>query len=143
LENFRKLKNELLEKGHTIKSETDSELIAHLIEDHLKTKPRFLDAFSEALKRLEGSYAILAIKADENVILGAKRSFIFMITISLRLLQLSLTSFPKEQKSLGSSTRLSGILNMPKRESSIISCSRRLWSKRRLSKEQYDKTRQS
>ena len=74
LENFRQLKGELLEKGHTIRSDTDSELIAHLIEECLKTKPTFLDAFSETLKRLKGSYAILAIKADENVILGARKS---------------------------------------------------------------------
>jgi len=73
LENFRELKSELLKKGHTIRSDTDSELIAHLIEEYLKTKPTFLDAFSETLKRLEGSYAILAIKADENVILGARK----------------------------------------------------------------------
>ena len=74
IENFRELKSELLKKGHTIRSDTDSEVIAHLIEEYLKTKPTFLDAFSETLKRLEGSYAILAIKADENVILGARKS---------------------------------------------------------------------
>lgn len=53
LENFRELKSELLKKGHTIRSDTDSELIAHLIEEYLKTKPTFLDAFSETLKRME------------------------------------------------------------------------------------------
>jgi len=46
IENFRELKSELLKKGHTIRGDTDSELIAHLIEEYLKTKPRFLDAFS-------------------------------------------------------------------------------------------------
>ncbi|MDI6860309.1 MAG: glutamine--fructose-6-phosphate transaminase (isomerizing), partial [Methanocellales archaeon] len=82
LENFRELKSELLKREHIIRSETDSELIAHIIEEYLKIKPTFLDAFSEALKRLEGSYAILAIKADEKVILGAKKSSPLVLGVS-------------------------------------------------------------
>jgi glucosamine--fructose-6-phosphate aminotransferase (isomerizing) len=67
IENFSELKLELENRGHKFVSKTDTEVIAHLIEETLKEKPslRLADAVREALKRLEGSYALAVISAKE------------------------------------------------------------------------------
>jgi glucosamine--fructose-6-phosphate aminotransferase (isomerizing) len=61
IENFAQLRSELEQKGHTFKSRTDSEIVAHLIEDNLKAGQKFREAVRLALKKLEGSYAIAAV----------------------------------------------------------------------------------
>ncbi|PIY91402.1 glutamine--fructose-6-phosphate transaminase (isomerizing), partial [Candidatus Micrarchaeota archaeon CG_4_10_14_0_8_um_filter_60_7] len=63
IENFQELKAELAAKGHSFKSETDSEVIAHLIEDNYKGDLE--KAAFEAAKRLRGSFAVLAVSAKE------------------------------------------------------------------------------
>ncbi|HDD70073.1 MAG TPA: glutamine--fructose-6-phosphate transaminase (isomerizing), partial [Candidatus Bathyarchaeota archaeon] len=67
IENFSELKQELENLGHVFKSKTDTEVIAHLIEHVWKTKPSLslADAVLEAVKRLEGSYAIAVISPKE------------------------------------------------------------------------------
>jgi glucosamine--fructose-6-phosphate aminotransferase (isomerizing) len=67
IENFADLKLELENRGHVFKSKTDTEVIAHLIEEVLKVNPTLslADAVLEALKRLEGSYAIAVISTRE------------------------------------------------------------------------------
>ena len=72
IENFEELKSELITKGYKFKSQTDSEVIAHLIDDFNK-KMDFEKAVKEAVKRLEGRYAMLAIKAGEHKIIAARR----------------------------------------------------------------------
>ena len=72
IENFEELKNELIAKGYKFKSQTDSEVIAHLIDD-LNKKMDFEKAVKEAVKRFEGRYAMLAIKAGEHKIIAARR----------------------------------------------------------------------
>lgn len=72
IENFQKLKENLVNLGHKFSSETDSEIIAHLIEEHLKKGKSFKESFRLAIQELNGRYAILAIKKDEKIILGAK-----------------------------------------------------------------------
>ncbi len=72
IENFEVLKNELIKKGHTFKSQTDSEVIVHLIEENSK-KMDFETATKEAIKKLEGRFAILTIKAGEEKIIAARR----------------------------------------------------------------------
>lgn len=64
IENYIELGEELKKKGHKFDSQTDSEVIAHLIEEGLKTKD-IEQAFADALKRLEGSFAILAVHESE------------------------------------------------------------------------------
>ncbi len=67
IENFAELGAELQSRGHVLKSKTDTEIIAHLIEDCLKSgnSASFADAVLEAVKRLEGSYSIAAISTRE------------------------------------------------------------------------------
>ncbi len=65
IENYEELKKDLLAKGHRFKSETDSEVIAHLIEEELKGSRNFLSAFKRAIGMLKGSYAVAAITLHE------------------------------------------------------------------------------
>ncbi|ASI99583.1 glutamine--fructose-6-phosphate transaminase (isomerizing) [Thermococcus celer] len=65
IENFAELREELLEKGHRFESDTDTEVIAHLIEDELKSTGDFEGAMRRALLRLRGSFALGIIYADE------------------------------------------------------------------------------
>lgn len=56
IENYHSLRNELKEKGHIFTSETDTEVLAHLIEEYLDGDLRA--AVTRALERVEGSYAL-------------------------------------------------------------------------------------
>ncbi len=67
IENFSELKLEMESNGHVFVSKTDTEVIAHLIEDILgkNSKVTLADAVLEAVKRLDGSYAIAVISTKE------------------------------------------------------------------------------
>ncbi len=74
IENFAEIKKELEESGHVFKSKTDTEVIAHLIEENLKrnTIPTgkenhtgLLGSVMAAVERLQGSYALAAISSHE------------------------------------------------------------------------------
>ena len=67
IENFSELKLELVSRGHIFVSKTDTEVIAHLVEEILKDKPglNLTDAVRETVKRLEGSYALAVVSANE------------------------------------------------------------------------------
>jgi len=74
IENFQALRAELKAAGHTFESETDSEVIVHLITDELKRKNDPVGAFEAAVRRLEGAFAIAAIiEGEEDLLLGARR----------------------------------------------------------------------
>jgi len=64
LENYLDIKERLRVQGHVFKSETDTEVIAHLIEHHLKTKPRLEAAVKAALSEVTGSYAVGVVSAS-------------------------------------------------------------------------------
>jgi len=61
IENYMALKKMLLERGHVFQSSTDTEVIAHLIEEHLKEGVSFLEAFRRAVRSLDGSYALAVV----------------------------------------------------------------------------------
>ena len=67
IENFSELKTEMESRGHTFASKTDTEVIAHLIEQYLKDKPSLglAEAVRETVKRLDGSYALAVVSTSE------------------------------------------------------------------------------
>ncbi len=71
IENFQELKQGLSE--HTFRSETDTEIIAHLIEDQLAFGYDFETAFKKALTRLQGRFAVVAISEKNNYILATRK----------------------------------------------------------------------
>ncbi|MGB2693059.1 MAG: glutamine--fructose-6-phosphate transaminase (isomerizing) [Thermodesulfobacteriota bacterium] len=75
VENYVDLKNELEKKGYKFYSDTDTEVIAHLIEDMLASGLNFVDAAREAFRRLEGSYAIAVISDTDPDKVIATRKF--------------------------------------------------------------------
>jgi glucosamine--fructose-6-phosphate aminotransferase (isomerizing) len=75
IENFYDLKLELENRGHIFKSKTDTEVIAHLVEEVLKANPALslTNAVLETVKKLVGSYAIAVISTKEpNKIICAR-----------------------------------------------------------------------
>ena len=73
IENSSILKKFLEGKGHVFKSQTDTEVIVHLISEHLKTK-NIINSITTALKQLHGSYALgILFKDEPDLIIGARR----------------------------------------------------------------------
>jgi glucosamine--fructose-6-phosphate aminotransferase (isomerizing) len=71
IENFAELKAELQAKGHEFTSETDTEVVPHLIEDYYRGD--FLAAVRAALKRIHGAYALAMFSTDDpELLIGAR-----------------------------------------------------------------------
>lgn len=74
IENFKTLREELIAAGRQFTSETDTEVVAHLLDDALKTGLDIKAAFISVLKRLEGAFALVAIiDSAPDLLLGARR----------------------------------------------------------------------
>lgn len=73
IENYGQLREELKAKGVDFKSNTDTECVAHLIEDIAKTEPDFLKVLQKTAKRLVGTYALVIMnKALPNKLYGIR-----------------------------------------------------------------------
>ncbi len=73
IENYLTLKDELITKGHEFTSETDSEVVSHLIDEHLKTSESLEEAVQQALKHLKGAYALCILsQKDDKTLIAAK-----------------------------------------------------------------------
>jgi glucosamine--fructose-6-phosphate aminotransferase (isomerizing) len=72
IENYHSLRNELIAKGHKFTSETDTEVLAHLIEDNLNGD--LVEAVKTAVALVEGSYALGVLWAKEPEKLIAVRN---------------------------------------------------------------------
>jgi glucosamine--fructose-6-phosphate aminotransferase (isomerizing) len=73
VENYLQLKKQLTAEGHTFITETDTEIIAHLVEKHLQTSPLLEDAVRAALKQITGVFALGVISsADPHKIVAAR-----------------------------------------------------------------------
>lgn len=73
IENYAELRTSLEAKGYTFTSQTDTEVIPHLIDYYTRSLQSFGDAFEKALLDLRGAYAILAMTTDEPDTLYAAR----------------------------------------------------------------------
>ena len=74
IENFLPLKQQLQKLGHDFKTETDTEVVAHLIEENMKDGTKFVPAVQKTLKELDGHYALVMINGDEpGTIIAAKQ----------------------------------------------------------------------
>ena len=73
IENYLQLKEQLKQVGHTFKSETDTEVIAHLIEETLITEANFEKAVRQSLAQLRGAYAVCILNEnDPGCLMAAK-----------------------------------------------------------------------
>lgn len=73
IENYLEIKEELLNRGADIESDTDSELVAHLLNDLLKSGKNLLEASLECRQKLEGAYSILVLhKKSEGELIAFK-----------------------------------------------------------------------
>ncbi len=74
IENYKELKGQLMDEGHIFKSETDTEVIPHLIEKYMDQGNDFESSIRMAVNNLKGSYALAAISADEpNKVIGVRK----------------------------------------------------------------------
>jgi glucosamine--fructose-6-phosphate aminotransferase (isomerizing) len=73
IENYLELKEQLLKEGHRFASETDTEIISHLIVKHLNRGTDYLKAVRLTLKEIRGSYALAMVNSQEPRMLVAAR----------------------------------------------------------------------
>ncbi|MFE7562870.1 glutamine--fructose-6-phosphate transaminase (isomerizing) [Kitasatospora sp. NPDC057500] len=73
IENFALLRAELSERGHTLRSETDTEVVAHLLGEEYRGD--LAEAMRAVCRRLEGAFTLVAVHADApDVVVGARRN---------------------------------------------------------------------
>jgi glucosamine--fructose-6-phosphate aminotransferase (isomerizing) len=83
IENFLELKEELINKGHRFESRTDTEVIAHLVEEEMKGDVGLGEAILKALRYLEGSYAVAFVSpVDPGRIYCARNESPLVIGVS-------------------------------------------------------------
>jgi len=82
IENYDELKKRLISRGHIFKSETDTEVIVHLVEDYYSEIKNVYEAFKRAVRELRGAYAVLMITSlEEDKIFFAKKDSPLVIGI--------------------------------------------------------------
>ncbi|WP_421077042.1 glutamine--fructose-6-phosphate transaminase (isomerizing) [Methanothermococcus sp. Ax23] len=78
ISNYKELKDMLIKKGHVFKSQTDTEVIPHLIEEELKkyespSEEDYINAIKDAIKKLDGTYAFLILNKNfPNLLIGLR-----------------------------------------------------------------------
>ncbi len=73
IENYLELKEELIKEGHHFSSETDTEIVSHLIVKNLRQGAEYLEAVRLSLDAIRGSYALVMVNANEPRMLVAAR----------------------------------------------------------------------
>ena len=74
IENFRELRDQLIAKGYQFATETDSEVIAHLVDDEVQQGRSPADAVATSLPKLKGAFALAFLfKGEEDLIIGARQ----------------------------------------------------------------------
>ncbi|MFD9632706.1 glutamine--fructose-6-phosphate transaminase (isomerizing) [Streptomyces violascens] len=75
IENFAALRAELAERGHQLASETDTEVVAHLLAECHSSAEDLAEAMRQVCRRLEGAFTLVVVHADEpDVVVGARRN---------------------------------------------------------------------
>ncbi|CAM5550310.1 glutamine--fructose-6-phosphate aminotransferase [isomerizing] [Streptomyces avidinii] len=75
IENFAALRAELAERGHRLESETDTEVVAHLLAERFASTGDLAEAMRQVCRVLEGAFTLVAIHADDpDVVVGARRN---------------------------------------------------------------------
>ncbi|MER5179603.1 glutamine--fructose-6-phosphate transaminase (isomerizing) [Streptomyces sp. NPDC002896] len=75
IENFAALRAELAERGHELASETDTEVVAHLLAEEFSGCADLAEAMRLVCRRLEGAFTLVAVHADDpDVVVGARRN---------------------------------------------------------------------
>ncbi|MFV0128270.1 glutamine--fructose-6-phosphate transaminase (isomerizing) [Streptomyces sp. HMX112] len=75
IENFAALRAELAGRGHDLASETDTEVVAHLLAEAHSSVADLAEAMRQVCRRLEGAFTLVAVHADEpDVVVGARRN---------------------------------------------------------------------
>ncbi|MEW2509975.1 glutamine--fructose-6-phosphate transaminase (isomerizing) [Streptomyces sp. NPDC046870] len=75
IENFAVLRAELAERGHGLNSETDTEVVAHLLAEEFSATADLAEAMRLVCRRLEGAFTLVAVHADDpDVVVGARRN---------------------------------------------------------------------
>ena len=83
IENYAKLKKELMSEGVRFLSQTDTEVIVHQFEKNLKSANSALEAFKKTISELEGAYAILLVtKSEDKTIFFAKNGSPMLVGIN-------------------------------------------------------------
>ena len=73
IENYLDIKENLLKEGHRFASETDTEIVSHLVVRHLRQGADYLEAVRLTLQEIKGSYALVIVNANEPRLLVAAR----------------------------------------------------------------------
>ncbi|MEU2546522.1 glutamine--fructose-6-phosphate transaminase (isomerizing) [Streptomyces roseolus] len=75
IENFAALREELAERGHGLLSETDTEVVAHLLAEEFSSVGDLAEAMRLVCRRLDGAFTLVAVHADQpDVVVGARRN---------------------------------------------------------------------
>ena len=73
IENFRSLREELIARGRTFESETDTEVVAHLVSEQVEAGLSPQDAVKAVLPRLRGAFALaIAFRSHPDILIGAR-----------------------------------------------------------------------
>lgn len=84
IENYKQLRDELEAKGYEFKSETDTETIAHLLNDINKDKKDLLASLKQAIQKLQGAYGLCVVSTDEpGVVVGARSGSPLVIGVGI------------------------------------------------------------
>ncbi|MER6994634.1 glutamine--fructose-6-phosphate transaminase (isomerizing) [Streptomyces sp. NPDC000410] len=75
IENFAALRAELTDRGHTLESETDTEVVSHLLAESFSSCGELAEAIRLVCRRLEGAFTLVAVHADDpELVVGARRN---------------------------------------------------------------------
>ncbi|KOG49881.1 MULTISPECIES: glutamine--fructose-6-phosphate transaminase (isomerizing) [Streptomyces] len=75
IENFAGLRAELTDRGHELASETDTEVVAHLLAEAYSSCGELAEAMRQVCRQLEGAFTLVAVHADEpDAVVGARRN---------------------------------------------------------------------